>query len=97
MWVWSAKIVHPPVIDREIFDRVQVMLSGRRTWLRLRWTLIYASSMVMLDSARRRMLVHALRRSLLGAGIAATLATNLTDPADRPGCPACRTLPLTEW
>jgi hypothetical protein len=29
MWVWSAKIVHPPIIDRETFDRVQVMLSGR--------------------------------------------------------------------
>ena len=28
-WVWSEKIVQPPIIDREIFDRVQVMVSGR--------------------------------------------------------------------
>jgi site-specific DNA recombinase len=30
-WVWSEKIVHPPIIDRDTFDRVQVMLSGRAT------------------------------------------------------------------
>ena len=41
--------------------------------------------MVMLDSARRRMLVPALRRSLLGAGIAATPATNV----DRVVMPDC--------
>lgn len=28
-WIWSAKIVHPPLIDRETFDQVQVMVSGR--------------------------------------------------------------------
>jgi hypothetical protein len=39
--------------------------------------LIYASSMVMLDSARRRVPVPALARWLLGVGIAATLAANV--------------------
>jgi hypothetical protein len=39
--------------------------------------LIYASSMVMLDSARRKTLVPALARWLLGLGIAATLAANV--------------------
>src|ERR1700760_1896497 len=39
--------------------------------------LIYASSMVMLDSARRGMPVPALARWLLGLGIAATLAANV--------------------
>jgi hypothetical protein len=39
--------------------------------------LIYASSMVMLDSARRKMPVPALARWLLGVGIAATLAANV--------------------
>jgi hypothetical protein len=39
--------------------------------------LIYASSMVMLDSARRKMPVPALARCLLGLGIAATLAANV--------------------
>jgi hypothetical protein len=39
--------------------------------------LIYASSMVMLDSARRRVPVPALARWLLGLGIAATLAANV--------------------
>jgi Protein of unknown function (DUF2637) len=39
--------------------------------------LIYASSMVMLDSARRKMRVPALARWLLGLGIAATLAANV--------------------
>jgi site-specific DNA recombinase len=28
-WVWSEKIVHPPIIDRETFGQVQVMISGR--------------------------------------------------------------------
>jgi hypothetical protein len=28
-WVWSDKIVHPPIIDRQTFDQVQVMVSGR--------------------------------------------------------------------
>jgi hypothetical protein len=40
--------------------------------------LIYASSMVMLDSARRQTAVPALARWLLGLGIAATLAANVT-------------------
>jgi hypothetical protein len=40
--------------------------------------LIYASSMVMLDSARRKTTVPALARWLLGLGIAATLAANVT-------------------
>jgi uncharacterized protein DUF2637 len=39
--------------------------------------LIYASSMVMLDSARRKTQVPALARWLLGVGIAATLAANV--------------------
>jgi hypothetical protein len=39
--------------------------------------LIYASSMVMLDSARRMRPVPALARWLLGVGIAATLAANI--------------------
>ena len=39
--------------------------------------LIYASSMVMLDGARRKVPVPALARWLLGLGIAATLAANV--------------------
>lgn len=39
--------------------------------------LIYASSMVMLDSARRRTPVLALPRWLVGVGIAATLAASV--------------------
>jgi hypothetical protein len=39
--------------------------------------LIYASSMVMLDSARRKVQVPALAQWLLGLGIAATLAANV--------------------
>src|ERR1700734_1597243 len=39
--------------------------------------LIYASSMVMLDSARRNRPVPSLARWLLGLGIAATLAANV--------------------
>src|SRR6201997_1886184 len=39
--------------------------------------LIYASSMVMLDCARRKARVPALARWLLGLGIAATLAANV--------------------
>jgi hypothetical protein len=39
--------------------------------------LIYASSMVMLDSARRKTPVPALVRWLLGLGISATLAANV--------------------
>jgi hypothetical protein len=39
--------------------------------------LIYASSMVMLDLARRKTPVPALARWLLGPGIAATLAANV--------------------
>jgi hypothetical protein len=39
--------------------------------------LIYASSMVMLDSPRRKASVPALARWLLGLGIAATLAANV--------------------
>jgi hypothetical protein len=30
-WVWSKKIVQPPIIDRDTFDQVQVMISGRAT------------------------------------------------------------------
>lgn len=40
--------------------------------------LIYAVSMVMPDSARRKVLVLALARWLLGLRIAATLAGNMT-------------------
>jgi site-specific DNA recombinase len=28
-WIWSDKVVHPPIIDRETFEQVQVMISGR--------------------------------------------------------------------
>jgi site-specific DNA recombinase len=28
-WIWSEKIVHPPIIDRDTFEQVQVMISGR--------------------------------------------------------------------
>jgi hypothetical protein len=44
--------------------------------------LIYASSMVMLDSARRKVPVPALARWLLGVGIAATLAANVAHGLD---------------
>jgi site-specific DNA recombinase len=30
-WIWSEKIVHPPIIDRDSFDQVQVMVAGRAT------------------------------------------------------------------
>jgi hypothetical protein len=40
--------------------------------------LIYASSMVMLDAARRGRRVPALARWLLGLGIVATLVANIT-------------------
>jgi hypothetical protein len=43
--------------------------------------LIYASSMVMLGSARRKVWVPALARRLLGVGIAATLAANVAPVA----------------
>jgi hypothetical protein len=39
--------------------------------------LVYASSMVMLDSARRKAPVPGLARWLLGLGVAATLAANV--------------------
>lgn len=39
--------------------------------------LIYAASMVLLDSARRGVKPHPLARLLLGAGISATLAANI--------------------
>jgi Protein of unknown function (DUF2637) len=44
--------------------------------------LIYASSMVMLDSARRKVPVPALARWLLGLGIAATLVVPDLDPVE---------------
>jgi hypothetical protein len=44
--------------------------------------LIYASSMVMLDSARRGVCVPALARWLLGLGIVATLAANVAHGLD---------------
>jgi hypothetical protein len=44
--------------------------------------LIYASSMVMLDSARRKARVPGLARWLLGLGIAATLAANVAHGLD---------------
>jgi Protein of unknown function (DUF2637) len=48
--------------------------------------LIYASSMVMLDSARRDRPVPAFTRWLLGLGIAATLAANVAHGlGPRPG------------
>ena len=40
--------------------------------------LIYASSMALLDSARRNVAMPALARWLLGLDIAATLAVNVT-------------------
>jgi hypothetical protein len=44
--------------------------------------LIYASSMVMLDSARRKVPVPAPARWLLGLGIVATLAANVARAPD---------------
>jgi hypothetical protein len=44
--------------------------------------LVYASSMVMLDSARRGVRVPALARWLLGLGIIATLAANVAHGLD---------------
>jgi hypothetical protein len=55
-----------------------VSRAGRLGWCRSPVDgLIYASSMVMLDSARRKVLVPSLARWLLGVGIAATLAANV--------------------
>ncbi len=56
--------------------------------------LIRASSMVLLDSARRGARVPALARWLLGLGIAATLAANVAHglghgPVGGSGCVAC--------
>jgi hypothetical protein len=53
--------------------------------------LIYASSMVMLDSARGKAPVPALARWLLGLGIAATLAANCRCwyGSGGPASPAC--------
>src|ERR1700746_3975900 len=28
-WIWSDKIVQPPIIDRDAFNRVQAMVTGR--------------------------------------------------------------------
>ena len=52
--------------------------------------LIYASSMVMLDSARRRATVPALARWLLGLGIAATLAASVAHGFGAMAWPALR-------
>src|ERR1700761_3673889 len=30
-WLWSKKIVQPPIIDRNVFEQVQVLVSGRAT------------------------------------------------------------------
>jgi site-specific DNA recombinase len=30
-WLWSEKIVQPPIIDRDTFEQVQAMVSGRTT------------------------------------------------------------------
>ena len=55
-----------------------VRRGGRRAWCRLTVDgLVYASSMVMLDSARRKTPIPTLARWLLGLGIAATLAANV--------------------
>jgi hypothetical protein len=31
MLIWSGKIVHPPIIERETFHKVQAMTGGRAT------------------------------------------------------------------
>jgi hypothetical protein len=31
MLIWSGKIVHPPIIERETFHKVQAMIGGRAT------------------------------------------------------------------
>ena len=54
----------------------EVGWTGRLVPLTVGW-LVYASSMVVLDSARRKMRVPVLARWLLGLGIAATLAANV--------------------
>jgi hypothetical protein len=28
-WLWSEKVVQPPIIDRETVDQVQAMIAGR--------------------------------------------------------------------
>jgi site-specific DNA recombinase len=28
-WLWSNKVVQPPIVDRDAFDRVQAMAAGR--------------------------------------------------------------------
>ena len=61
--------------------------------------LIYASSMVMLDSARRKARVPPLARWLLGLGIAATLAANVAHglghgPSEGPRVPGCAWQPV---
>jgi hypothetical protein len=28
-WLWSDKVVQPPIIDRDVFDQVQAMIAGR--------------------------------------------------------------------
>jgi len=70
--------------------------AGRTAWLVPLTVdgLIYASSMVMLDAARRKAAVPALSRRLLGLGIAATLAANVAHglghgPIGGGGCVAC--------
>ena len=53
--------------------------------------LIYASSMVMLDSARRKTPVPALARWLFGLGIAATLSANVAHGLDHGQVMRCTT------
>ena len=70
---WTARLV-PPTVDGRAHG--EVGCTGRLVPLTVD-ALIYASSMVMLDSARRKTPVPALARWLLGLGVPATLAANV--------------------
>jgi hypothetical protein len=59
--------------------------------------LIYASSMVMLDAARRKTPVPALARWLLALGITATLGANVAVPGNAEAVGAFRYYVTRHW
>ena len=72
-WSTAGVVVGVAVVAAVVsYEHASALVRGTR-----RVGLIYASSMVMLDSPRRTMPVPALARWLLGLGIAATLAANV--------------------
>ena len=56
-WLWSDKIVQPPIIDRETFDQVQAMIAGRAQHARRAQAAPHAAPV----RAARLRLVRALR------------------------------------